>query len=91
MSTPSARTRIFSRPNSGRLIKAGSKIHFNLHLHPNGEATPVQISLALKLYPKEFVPKYVAFTQHMGDVAIWICRPARLPATTVISACRSRP
>lgn len=53
---------------SGRLIKAGSKIHFNLHLHPNGEATPVKISLALKVYPKGYVPKYVAFTQHMGDV-----------------------
>ncbi len=55
--------------NSGRLIKAGSKIHFNLHLYPDGEATPVQISLGLKLYPKGFVPKYVAFTQHMGETA----------------------
>jgi hypothetical protein len=55
--------------NSGRLIKAGSKIHFNLHLYPDGEETPVQVSLGLKLYPKGSVPKYVAFTQHMGDVA----------------------
>src|SRR5579863_8964591 len=55
--------------NSGRLIKAGSKIHFNIHLHPDGEATPVQMSLALKLYPKGVVPKYIAFTQHMGDSA----------------------
>ncbi len=55
--------------NSGRLIKAGSKIHFNLHLHPNGEETPVSVSLGLKLYPKSQTPKYVAFTQHMGDVA----------------------
>ena len=54
--------------NSGRLIRAGSKIHFNLHLHPNGEVTPVSISLGLKLFPKGVVPKYVAFTQHMGDV-----------------------
>jgi len=54
--------------NSGRLIKAGSKIHFNIHLHPDGVETPVQVSLALKVYPKGMVPKYVAFTQHMGDV-----------------------
>ena len=54
--------------NSGRLIKAGSKIHFNIHLHPDGVETPVQVSLALKVYPKGTVPKYVAFTQHMGDV-----------------------
>jgi hypothetical protein len=54
--------------NSGRLIKAGSKIHFNLHLHADGNDTPVSVSLGLKLYPKGAVPKYVAFTQHMGDV-----------------------
>ena len=54
--------------NSGRLIKPGSKIHFNLHLHPDGEETLVSVSLGLKLYPKGVVPKYVAFTQHMGDV-----------------------
>jgi hypothetical protein len=59
---------IFPR-DSGRLIKAGSKINFNLHLHPYGEATDVQASLGLKLFPKGAVPKYVAFTQHMGDVA----------------------
>jgi hypothetical protein len=55
--------------NSGRLIRAGSKVHFNLHLHPNGEVTPVSVSLGLKLFPKGVVPKYVTFTQHMGDVA----------------------
>jgi hypothetical protein len=54
--------------NSGRLIRAGSKIHFNLHLHPDGEVTPVAVSLGLKLFPKGVVPKYIAFTQHMGDV-----------------------
>ena len=59
---------IFPR-DSGRLIKAGSKINFNLHLHPYGQATDVQASLGLKLFPKGSVPKYVAFTQHMGDVA----------------------
>ena len=54
--------------DSGRLIRAGSKIHFNLHLHADGNDTPVSVSLGLKLYPKGVVPKYVAFTQHMGDV-----------------------
>ena len=55
--------------NSGRLIKAGSKIHFNIHLHSDGKETPVQMSLGIKLYPKGKEPKYVAFTQHMGDVS----------------------
>src|SRR5215471_18722542 len=54
-------------PNSGRLIKAGSKINFNLHLNPRGEETPVTVQLGFKVFPKGVVPKYVAFTQHMGD------------------------
>ncbi|OFW27259.1 MAG: hypothetical protein A3H97_12995 [Acidobacteria bacterium RIFCSPLOWO2_02_FULL_65_29] len=55
-------------PNSGRLVKAGTKINFNLHLNPRGEVTPVAVKLGLKVFPKGQVPKYVAFTQHMGDV-----------------------
>jgi mono/diheme cytochrome c family protein len=54
-------------PNSGRLIKAGTKINFNLHLNPRGKETPVRVAVAWKVYPKNVVPKYVAFTQHMGD------------------------
>jgi hypothetical protein len=54
-------------PNSGRLIKAGSKINFNLHLNPRGVETPVTVQLGFKVFPKGVVPKYVAFTQHMGD------------------------
>jgi hypothetical protein len=82
--------------NSGRLIRAGSKIHFNLHLHPDGEVTPVSVSLGLKLFPKGVVPKYVAFTQHMGDVVGDLDLPAgqvtrsdgyfRLPKPAVLSA-----
>jgi hypothetical protein len=53
--------------NSARLIKAGSKINFNLHLNPQGEVTPVKVQMGFKLFPKGQVPKYVAFTQHMGD------------------------
>ncbi len=81
--------------NSGRLIRAGSKIHLNLHLHPDGEETPVSISVGFKFYPKGVVPKYVAFTQHMGNV-IELDIPAgqisrsdgyfRLPKPALISA-----
>ena len=35
--------------DSGRLIKAGSKIHFNLHLHPSGERSLVNVSIGFKL------------------------------------------
>ena len=53
---------------AGRLIRAGSKIHFNLHLHPYGKETPVKVSIAFKFYPKGVVPKYVVLTQHMGEL-----------------------
>jgi hypothetical protein len=81
--------------NTGRLIKAGSKIHFNLHLHPYGVETPVQVAVAFKSFPKGVVPKYVAFTQHMGDApdldipAGAIARSDgyfRLPRSAVLSA-----
>jgi mono/diheme cytochrome c family protein len=55
--------------NAGRLIKAGSKIIWNLHLHPDGEETDVQLEMGLKVFPKSQVPKYVEFTQHMGDMS----------------------
>ena len=65
-------------PNAGRLIKAGSKVLWNLHLHPDGEATDVQVEMALKVFPKGQQPKYVEFTQHMGDMS-----DLDLPGSTV--------
>jgi hypothetical protein len=81
--------------NSGRLIKAGSKIHFNLHLHPSGERSLVNVSIGFKVFPKGQVPKYVAFTQHMGDNTDLDIPPGevartdgyfRLPKPAVVSA-----
>jgi len=43
---------------SGRLIKAGSKINFNLHLHPIGEVTAANVELGLEFYPAGYVPKH---------------------------------
>jgi len=82
-------------PDSGRLIKAGSKIHFNLHLHPSGERSLVNVSIGFKLYPEGQVPKHVAFTQHMGDNTDLDIPPGqvvrtdgyfRLPRAAVLSA-----
>jgi hypothetical protein len=81
--------------DSGRLIKAGSKLHFNLHLHPSGERSLVNLSIAFELYPKGKVPKHVAFTQHMGDNSDLDIPPGqvvrsdgyfRLPRAAVLSA-----
>jgi mono/diheme cytochrome c family protein len=81
--------------DSGRLIKAGSKIHFNLHLHPSGERSLVNVSIGFKILPKGKVPKHVAFTQHMGDNTDLDIPPGqlvrtdgyfRLPRPAVLSA-----
>jgi hypothetical protein len=53
---------------AGRLIKAGTKINFNLHLHAIGQETPMNVALALKLYPKGYVPKHIEFTNNIGYV-----------------------
>jgi len=52
---------------AGRLIKAGTKINFNLHLHAIGQDTPVNVALGLKLYPKGYSPKYNETTEKIGD------------------------
>jgi hypothetical protein len=52
---------------SGRLLKAGSKIHFNLHVHSDGEATSAKVQVGLKLYPKGATPSYVVEALHTGD------------------------
>jgi len=45
---------------TARLIKAGSKINFNLHLHSIGEETAANVELGLKFYPKGYQPKFTA-------------------------------
>jgi hypothetical protein len=52
---------------AGRLIKAGTKINFNLHLHAIGQDTPINVALGLKLYPKGFSPKFNETTEKIGD------------------------
>ena len=52
---------------SGRLMKAGSKLRFGLHLHAINQEMKTNVALAIKFYPKGYVPKHVAFTEVMGD------------------------
>ena len=43
---------------SGRLIKAGTKVNFQFHIHSSGTETPTNVALGLKLYPKGYQPKH---------------------------------
>jgi hypothetical protein len=40
------------------LIKAGTKVNFQFHLHSVGEETPTNVALGIKFYPKGYVPKH---------------------------------
>jgi hypothetical protein len=46
------------RPNSGKLMKPGSKIHWDIHIHAVGEEITTQAELAIYFYPKGEEPKY---------------------------------
>ena len=54
------------RENTGKLLKAGSKIRFDIHYHSVGEAMTDQSEVAIWFYPKGVVPKYRVFPQAMG-------------------------
>ena len=43
---------------TAKLVKAGSKIRFNLHYHPSGKETVDRARVGLKFYPKGYKPKY---------------------------------
>jgi hypothetical protein len=44
---------------SGRLIKAGTKINFQFHVHSIGKETPTNVALGLKFYPPGYTPNHV--------------------------------
>ena len=47
---------------SGKLMKAGSKVRFNMHYHSIGEELTDQTSIAIVFYPKGYVPPHVVQT-----------------------------
>jgi hypothetical protein len=52
---------------TGRLVKAGAKIRFNMHYHPIGEAKTDASQIALYFYPKGYTPRYYYQSSHTGD------------------------
>jgi hypothetical protein len=51
---------------TGRLLPAGAKITWNLHLHASGEEKLAKVAIAFKFYPKGYVPKYRLRAQLVG-------------------------
>ena len=54
------------RENTGKLLKAGAKIRFDLHYHSVGEEISDSTELGIWLHPKGYVPKYRVYAQAMG-------------------------
>jgi hypothetical protein len=48
---------IFSE-NTGRLLKKGTKLRFDMHYFATGKEEKNKITIAFKFYPQGFVPKY---------------------------------
>ena len=51
---------------SGKLMKAGSRIQFNMHYHAVGEEITDRTVVGLVFYPKGYVPKHVINTVQPG-------------------------
>ena len=51
---------------SGRLLKAGSRIRFELHYHPVGEEITDASQIAFVFYPKGYVPRHIQYTRGLG-------------------------
>jgi mono/diheme cytochrome c family protein len=54
--------------DSGRLIKAGSRINFNIHLHSSGKDDVGNVALGLKFYPAGYVPKKEVTSLRVGNL-----------------------
>lgn len=52
---------------TGRLLKAGSKVNFNMHYYSVGEEVENVTSVGFVFYPKGYVPTKTVITQHMGE------------------------
>ena len=74
---------------TGMLLKTGSKIMANVHVHADGEDTPMNIAVGLRLYPEGVTPKHVAHAQQLGSAADLDIRPntknVRADGYTVLS------
>ena len=52
---------------SGKLIRAGQRVQFNVHYHAVGQEISDRASIGLVFYPKGYVPKHVVQTIQVGS------------------------
>ena len=79
--------------NTGKLMKAGAKVRFNIHYHSSGRETADRSRVGIKFYPKGYVPKYhqislqIASANSELDIPAGWSRAARA-TTASTSRCR---
>ena len=61
---------------TGKLMKAGSKVRFNIHYHSNGKETADRSRVAVKFYPKGYVPKYHQISMQIASANSQLDIPA---------------
>jgi hypothetical protein len=55
---------------TAKLLKAGSKLRFSFHYHPNGEKAVLErAKVGFKFYPKGYTPKYLISTKGISSPA----------------------
>ncbi len=54
------------RENTGKLMKAGSSIRYDIHYHSVGQEVSDHTEVAIWFYPRGVVPKYRVLAQPMG-------------------------
>ena len=69
--------------NSGVLLKAGSALLMNSHLHSVGEEIDAEIEVGFLLHPPGVVPKYIRYSTHHGDPTPNPADSLDIPAGTV--------
>jgi hypothetical protein len=68
---------------AGRLLKAGSKIKFGMHLHSVGEQIPATVAVGYKFYPKGYVPKHKVVEVNVGVLNGHLFDDLDIPANSV--------
>lgn len=53
--------------DSGKLMKAGSKVQFNMHYHSVNDEVTDRANIAFVFYPKGYVPRHVVQTVQVGS------------------------
>lgn len=54
------------RPNTGKLMKAGAQINYDIHYHSVGEDVTDRSDVGMWFYPRGYEPKYRTYAHVMG-------------------------